>query len=207
MSRKNGCLIACPVCGKEKYRPASHILSGRKYCSLSCAAKQTKNGFRVGHVSFLTESSKKKISESGKGKIIPLEVREKIRRTLTGVHHTLQRRKNISAATKGKNVGPNHHNWRGGHTVGDRHTVMQSLDYRIWRDSVFLRDNYTCQHCGKRGVKLNADHIMPYALYPDLRFSVNNGRTLCVDCHKRTDTWGGKTKKLMGVYDRKVMSL
>ncbi len=58
------------------------------------------------------------------------------------------------------------------------------VEYKMWRRNVFERDDYTCQHCGARGVKLNAHHIKPYSIYFDLRYSVPNGITLCVPCHK-----------------------
>lgn len=62
--------------------------------------------------------------------------------------------------------------------------------YQDWRKAVFERDNYTCQQCHQHGGRLNADHIMPYAKYPELRYDLANGRTLCVDCHKKTDSYG-----------------
>lgn len=77
--------------------------------------------------------------------------------------------------------------------------IRDSFDYKIWRRRVFERDDYTCQSCCVRGVYLHADHELSFALYPDLRFEVLNGRTLCVPCHKRTSTYGGRTAKRMGV--------
>jgi hypothetical protein len=71
----------------------------------------------------------------------------------------------------------------------------QGTEYRIWRKSVYDRDNYTCQICGTIGGALNADHIKPWCLFPELRFDINNGRTLCVPCHKATDTFGPKARK------------
>lgn len=62
--------------------------------------------------------------------------------------------------------------------------IRRSGEYKGWRTSVFQRDDYTCQLCGARGVKLNAHHIKPFAIFPELRTDVNNGITLCVTCHK-----------------------
>lgn len=56
-------------------------------------------------------------------------------------------------------------------------------EYKAWRTAVFQRDNYTRQLCGSHGVKLNAHHRLPYATYPNLRYDVDNGVTLCVPCH------------------------
>ena len=69
-----------------------------------------------------------------------------------------------------------------------------NADYRKWRDEIFKRDNYTCVWCGSRNgngktVYLQADHIKQWALYPDLRLELSNGRTLCIECHKKTVTW------------------
>lgn len=75
--------------------------------------------------------------------------------------------------------------------------IRQSWAYKAWRTLVFERDNYLCTECrdgNKKGrgesVKLHADHIKPFALYPELRFEVSNGRTLCVPCHIKTGTYG-----------------
>ena len=59
------------------------------------------------------------------------------------------------------------------------------------------RDNFTCVECGdNKGGNLEADHIKPKYLFPELTFVIDNGRTLCVDCHKATKTWGQKVKSL-----------
>jgi len=68
--------------------------------------------------------------------------------------------------------------------------VRKSKKYKQWRTEVFERDNYTCIECGEKGGYLHADHIKPFALYPESRFELSNGRTLCVDCHKATQTYG-----------------
>lgn len=56
--------------------------------------------------------------------------------------------------------------------------------YIDWRTYIFERDSYTCQVCNKVGGVLNAHHIKQWAYYPELRYEVNNGITLCADCHK-----------------------
>src|SRR3990167_2039380 len=98
---------------------------------------------------------------------------------------------------KGKKTG--HIPWN---KIGDGITpinrkIRNSSEYKLWRTAVFTRDNFTCVWCGarsKKGVKviLHADHIKPFCDYPELRFAIDNGRTLCVDCHKKTDTYGRK---------------
>lgn len=59
-----------------------------------------------------------------------------------------------------------------------------SPEYRLWRISVFERDKYTCQSCGKSGCKLNAHHIKPWSLFPSERYNPENGITLCEECHR-----------------------
>jgi 5-methylcytosine-specific restriction endonuclease McrA len=88
----------------------------------------------------------------------------------------------------------NHWNWKGGITP-ERKILYFSNEYRLWRNAVFERDNYTCVWCGKHGSRLQADHIKPWSVYPELRFSIDNGRTLCKSCHMKTDTWGVRNYK------------
>lgn len=84
--------------------------------------------------------------------------------------------------------GPQTGNWKGG-TTNKNTLIRTSLAYKEWRKKVFERDDYTCQMCGARGVQIHADHIKPFALFPELRLDLDNGRTLCVPCHKKTPTY------------------
>ena len=54
-----------------------------------------------------------------------------------------------------------------------------------WRNEVFERDNYTCQKCNKRGGELNAHHIKSYSKFKELRYEVDNGITVCIECHRK----------------------
>lgn len=90
--------------------------------------------------------------------------------------------------------GKNHPNWKGGVTHL-RRGLRDTLEYKQWRKSVFERDDYTCQSCFKRGGELQADHIKPWSTHPELRTSLSNGRTMCKECHMKTETWGGKATR------------
>ena len=85
--------------------------------------------------------------------------------------------------------GENHWNWKGGITPFRKKSYF-SEEYKSWRKAVFERDNYTCISCKKRGFDLSVDHIKPWSEYPELRFELSNGRTLCLVCHRKTHTWG-----------------
>lgn len=116
-------------------------------------------------------------------------------------------KKNISKARikSGSARGKNNPNWQGGLT-NLQHSIRNIYLYKDWRKKVYTRDNYTCVSCGQAGTgrNLNADHIIPLSLLiRELKikslddaivnsyiWNVENGRTLCVECHKKTDSYG-----------------
>lgn len=153
---------------------------------------------------------RKKMSESRLGKPsgkrgtkMPPEFGEKISRIQLGRKQSTQtiekrsnklRGKKRTEEQKLKTSGKNHYNWKGGITPTNQ-KIRHSSEYKLWRTAVFERDNYTCVWCGSSNINrnrtvLNADHVKPFALFPELRFAIDNGRTLCVPCHKTTDTYG-----------------
>ena len=79
--------------------------------------------------------------------------------------------------------------------------------WKIWREIVFLRDNFTCQnpncsYChNKIGVMLHPHHIKPLALYPELVFDVNNGITYCAEFHLK----GGLHKRIQKDLNKKIV--
>ena len=92
--------------------------------------------------------------------------------------------------------GENSPVWKGDLAI--RHRDGRELpEYRDWRKSVFDRDHYTCQCCGNRNgdgktVYLEAHHIFNWRDNVDLRYDVDNGITLCKDCHLRFHKKYGK---------------
>lgn len=89
--------------------------------------------------------------------------------------------------------------WKGG--VSQRPENQRNrtgADYRDWRQAVFQRDGYSCVKCGARGHRrtpLVAHHIQPWADFPELRFDVENGETLCHPCHRIAHGWLGEPQR------------
>ena len=84
--------------------------------------------------------------------------------------------------------GEKHPAWKGG-CVKPNDKPRHTKEYKLWRLAVSTRDNYKCIWC-ESTIRLEADHIKPWKDYPELRFAIDNGRTLCHECHKTTNTYG-----------------
>jgi hypothetical protein len=109
-------------------------------------------------------------------------------------------------------VGEHSVYWKGG--ITPLHITIRNIEEgRTWRFNVFIRDNFTCQECGKpKGGELNAHHKKPFSiilneflsLYSQFSpiedketlarlaisykpfWDLNNGITLCEECHDKT---------------------
>jgi len=151
---------------------------GQRYCSRRCSAfdrtdyKRTPSTFAQGNVPW------------NKG--------------LKNWRHGYRHSAATIEAMRQANSGENAPMWKGGVTEV-HYRLRRSSRYADWRRSVFERDGYVCQTCRAKStkgcrVRLEADHIKPFATFPELRFDVANGRTLCAPCHRKTETWG-QTRK------------
>jgi 5-methylcytosine-specific restriction endonuclease McrA len=104
--------------------------------------------------------------------------------------------------------GANNANWKGGiyrpeFRLGREARVRFYLETK---EIVLERDNYECQLCGSKE-NLQVDHIQSWSEYIELRFSIDNCRTLCMKCHykvtfgrpmpKKTKVWGQNYKHIM----------
>ena len=117
-----------------------------------------------------------------------------------GVVRSEENKKRISETLKKKGIKPprppreslcrgeKHRWWKGGISPINE-LIRKSLEYKLWRKAVFTRDGFKCVWCGSNK-NIKADHIKPFATFPELRFEIDNGRTLCDKCHRTTDTYG-----------------
>ncbi len=111
------------------------------------------------------------------------ERKAKISATLILQRSTPEARAKHSQLMIGKMAGSKHWNWKGGKSSINQRE-RNSPEYKVWRDSVFVRDGWKCSMCpNPEGLKLVAHHIKSWAEFPLLRFEVDNGITICACCH------------------------
>lgn len=175
---KNGSIGSCKTCSKELYKSKN---SKKLYCSQTCLgvdfAKQRKGiSLNTGRTQF-----KKGITTWNKGlskdnnEIVKKMSEEKLgkkRLDMVG---------NQYGFTSENMQKERHPMWKGGITpitLAERARFRKTI-----QKQVFERDDYTCQLCGVRGGVLHVDHIQSWAEYIELRFNMDNCRTLCLDCH------------------------
>lgn len=69
---------------------------------------------------------------------------------------------------------------------GSKNGAWKGTDDKYWRNKAKERDNDTCQECGLREPEImEVDHIKPKSKFPELRYKLENLKTLCPNCHKR----------------------
>lgn len=161
----------------------------KKYCSNRCG--------QLGRV--VSKETRIKKRDKMLGKLFPPRTPEQIeknRQSHIGLRRSVETRQKMKESQLKRVKEGRHNNYKGGVSTTNK-KIRDSLEYRLWRESVFERDNWTCVWCGAKSQKgksvtLHADHIKPFAYFPDLRFDINNGRTLCKECHTKTDTFSWK---------------
>jgi len=134
-----------------------------------------------------TSEMRKKYSLSKMGDKNPQkkpEVKEKNRIGHLGKVCSLETRKKMSQSHPKGEKSPN---W-----IQDRTKLkVNELDklnsqYKVWMLSVKNRDNWKCKMSSSNcNGQLEAHHILSYSEYPELRYDINNGITLCHYHHPR----------------------
>ncbi len=177
-----------------------HANKGKKH---SIEAREKMRMARKRQIIVHSKETRKKIGLALKGKPKSLEHRKQLSVSHRGhipankgIPRTQLQKEHLSRIQIGRFAGEKHWNWQGGKT-SLHESIRKSHEYKLWREAVFARDNYTCIFCGKKeevSGRLNADHIKPFSLFPELRFAIDNGRTLCVPCHRTTATFAGRMR-------------
>ena len=186
----------CEYCGNAYSKPyynSKKVWEERKFCSMSCSLQVT--GIKKGEP--LPDSWKANMK--GKNTVPP---------GLSGDNHYNWKGGPVSLTCQNCNemfqVKPYRANTakycsrackiqaQDRNISSENEKFRKSKAYKEWRKAVFLRDNYTCQICGIRGGQLHADHIEQFAYNYDLRLDIDNGRTLCASCHRKTPTYARK---------------
>ena len=123
------------------------------------------------------------------------EWKRKQRERMIGNTYGFQKGK--SSVFKGKirlNMrGKNHPMWKGGYNSENR-LFKAKIEYKLWREAIFARDNWICQKCGIRRTELHPHHILNFSVYHELRTSIENGITFCKKCHYDFHTRFGQRK-------------
>jgi len=177
---RKGEVFTCPICGEDFYRSPSQVsyrnLKNR-YCSKACFSKSILKG-----ADLICQNCGKQYHRA------PSQIR------LRGSKFCSHKCKGEDKAKNQK--GENNPMWNGG-VSSKNHRLRAGKKWKVWREKVFKRDDWTCQDCGNRSkadnhVVLHPHHLKSFADYPKLRFVIKNGITLCEKCHKRRHSLCGE---------------
>lgn len=151
----------------------------------------------------ISQEHKDKISHGNKGRKLSIEQRKKLSLAKKGkVKWSQESRRKLSLSMTGEKEFK-------GFRTKLRERIRVSRKYLEWRSAIFKRDNYHCQNCGKNG-RLEAHHIIPYskiikefkiktieqAIKCKELWDIGNGITYCKECHILLDeNFGGKSKQ------------
>lgn len=192
----------CTQCGNlfpKDNRVSMRVwLTSTKYCSRDCmnaywTGRPGRKLGKTGQVAWnkgipQTEEAKKKCSDTMK--VVSKELG--FGKWMTGKKQSVETRQKKSDAAKAV-IARGEHNWYiDGRTPANK-LIRHSLNYKLWREAVFARDNWTCVECKERGCYLEAHHIKPFAFFPELRFAIDNGVSVCTPCHAKVDVYRRRT--------------
>ena len=158
-----------------------------------------------------SEETKRKIKEARKRQKRPPMTekhKQKLKKIMKGnkyglgYKHTKEAKIKIGLASKGKKYclghklteehrrkvgksrsGEKSNFWKGGITP-ENARIRSGIEFRLWRESVFARDNWICQKTKIKGGKLHPHHIQNFAQFPELRLAIDNGITLSEKAHR-----------------------
>lgn len=182
----------CANCGATITRLASQVKAGLFFCNRQCKGEHMSRRIPWNKgLSQYTSEALQRVSTSKLGDLNPMRrpaVRVKSSISHIGKRDSPGTRRAKSMAQKRVIAEGRHNFYIDGRSSSDsaRVKAYHTVEYKIWRSSVFERDRYKCQKCGKGGY-LEAHHIKSWATNPELRYDTSNGITLCRECHAKED--------------------
>ena len=168
----------CDYCNNE-FIINNGMEKNKKYCNYECYWNSL-----IGKKKSKKTKLKMSLSNIGKHNRKHTDI-EKLKIKLASIGRTWSTERRLLFSEYKK--AHKNHLWKGGKDISV-YKHYNNAKYRIWREKVFKRDNYTCQTCGARSgngkaIILHPHHMKSYTYYPKLRYITNNGITLCKSCH------------------------
>ncbi len=162
----------CFRCGKE-FRVRFYRKNVAKYCGNSCRAK------------VVAESNYKKNNNFGfKKGIVPWNkgLTKETNETLKKISAFYKNNKEIQL--RKRQTGKYHFNWKGENRK--KRQERHDSAYQYWHKQCKKRDEHRCRINNKDCFGYCVvHHILPWRDYPELRYNINNGITLCQAHHPR----------------------
>lgn len=181
----------CPTCKKDF---AVYKVDKKRFCSRKCSNSnpevRAKVTSKIKGVSKPISDERRKFYASPENRKIASERATKMWNDPQLRNKTLEGIKRRSESIEWRSAphfqkGENNPRYKG-NNIRNRNIISVQYQYKKWRKDVFVRDDYTCKKCGLKGGRLNAHHIKEWAEFPELRFDIDNGITLCEPCHYAT---------------------
>ena len=174
-----------------RYLDARNVLRVKKGTELQINIKDLSNNsnikisYKCDNCNFILSGSYSEIKKDSQLCISCAHKTEKFRNKLkqikTGTKASEKTRKKFSEERQGSN-NPNYNP-----KITDEERQNKRQGIGIWKRKVKERDEHTCQCCGYKGELKDgimvAHHLDNYNNFKELRLDVNNGITLCKDCH------------------------
>lgn len=150
---------------------------------LRCGSEAVKTQY-IGEKGIIRKKMASKNSIKG---INSVASREKLKKTMQTIEY--KTKQSISKLGEKNGMyglkGESNPLWNANKTREQRIKDRKLPQTREWRINVFKRDKYMCQCCKGTSKNLNAHHLNGYHWFVEGRFNVENGITLCEDCHKQ----------------------
>lgn len=149
------------------------------------------------------------------------ETKQKIRNTLLGRKLSEEHKRNVGLGGLGRKhsdltkmkqslskIGKNNPNWSGGMT-SLQIQIRGRAKYKKWANECKKRDNFLCQICKEQKKELHTHHLYSFsnklkenniatvdqALKCESLWRLEDGITMCLDCHERTYNYLNKGRQ------------